>query len=63
MPTNKNEQISLSQYQELKAKKGKHKKLLDLPLPVKLIFTVPLIFFIILILGYVFYVRNIGGQG
>ena len=63
MPKPKNEQLSLSEYQDLQAKQGKKKKLIDLPWPVKLIFIVPLIFFVILLLGYLFYIRGISRPG
>jgi hypothetical protein len=63
MPNPKNEQLSLSEYKTRQAKQGKRKKLLDLPLPVKFIFVIPLVFFIILVLGYVIYIRQIAATG
>jgi len=63
MPNIKSEQLSLSQHKELQAKKDKHKKLLDLPWPVKLIFIVPLICLIILITVYILYMRHYTGHG
>ena len=63
MPTIKNEQLSLSQYQDLKEKKGKRKKWIDLPWPVKLIFAVPLLFFVVLLLSYIFYIRRFATHG
>ncbi|GEM_PF-5855355 len=55
----KQKQIPLSQYEELKAKKGKRKLILDIPRPVFFIFTAPIVFFVILIIGYIFYVRRL----
>ena len=63
MPNPKTEQISLSQYQELKAKKNKGKKWIDLPGPVKLIFAVPLVFVVILLLVYIFYIYRVSSHG
>jgi hypothetical protein len=61
MQNRKNEQLSLSEYHEQQAKKKK--KLIDLPWPVILIFTIPFIFFAILLLGYVFFIRGISANG
>jgi hypothetical protein len=63
MPNRKNEQLSLSEYTESQAKKGKKKKLIDLPWAVKLVFAVPLVFFVILLLGYIFYIRRFAAHG
>ena len=55
----KHKQIPLSQYAELKAKKGKRRPILDIPGPVFLILAAPIAFFVILIVGYIFYVRQL----
>ena len=58
----KQKQIPLSQYETLKAKEGKRKPILDIPGPVFLIITGPIIFFIILIVGYIVYVRRLAAH-
>jgi hypothetical protein len=63
MPDPKHEQISLTEYQDEQAKKGKRRKLIDLPWPVKLIFAIPFVFFIILLLGYLLFIRRYAAHG
>ena len=51
--------LSLSDYQKLKTKES-HKRLkLDFPWPVLAAILVPVVFFIILLLGYIIYVRSL----
>ena len=59
---NKQKQLSLSQHEALKAKKGKRKPIFDLPGAVFLIFAAPITFFIILMLGYIFYIRRLAAH-
>lgn len=58
-PHHKRKQLSLSQYEETRAK-NKHSKLFDnYPKPVLLLLILPLAILIGLLLGYFFYVRSI----
>ena len=61
-PNVKRDQLSLSQYEELRAKQGKKKLIPNFPIPVLLIFTIPLAIFIALFLGYIFYIRGTAAQ-
>ena len=58
----KRKQLSLSQYEELKTKQGKKKLIPDFPKPILLIFSIPIVIFITLLLGYIFYIRNISAH-
>jgi hypothetical protein len=61
MTPTKHEQLSLGEYHDLQAKK--RKKFIDLPWPVKLLCAVPLVIFVILLLGYIFYIRRFVAHG
>jgi hypothetical protein len=58
----KQKQIPLSQYETSKAKQDKRKPILDIPGPVLLIITAPVIFFVILIVGYIIYIRRVAAH-
>ncbi len=61
-PHLKRKQLSLSQYEENRAKHKRPKLLDNYPKPVLLLLTVPITILIALLLGYFFYVRSISAQ-
>lgn len=61
-PNIKREQLSLSQYEELKAKQGKKKPGPEFSKAVLLLFSLPIVIFIGIFLGYIFYIRSISAH-
>lgn len=55
----KNVKLSLSEYQKFKALQAKKLWRLETPWPVKIAVGVPAVFFLILLLGYIFYIRSL----
>lgn len=58
-PSAKNKQLSIEEYAKIKEKMAKSKLKLSFPWIIKLCFIVPLIYFIVLLLLYIFNVRHI----
>lgn len=61
-PNIKREQLSLSEYEELRAKQGKKKPGPEFPKSVLLLFSIPIIIFVGIFLGYIFYIRSISAH-
>ena len=55
----KSPKLTLSEYQKLKASEAKKRLKLNFPWPVMAAILVPLVFFLILLLGYIIYIRNL----
>lgn len=61
-PNIKREQLSLTQYEELKAKQGKKKPGPEFSKAVLFLFSLPMVIFIGIFLGYIFYIRSISAH-
>ena len=55
----KSQKLSLGEYQKFKALQAKKRWRLDFPWPVKMAVGVPILFFMILLLAYIFYIRSL----
>jgi ABC-type multidrug transport system permease subunit len=56
------EQLSLSQYEESRAKEAKKKLFPNFPLPVLFLFLIPIIILLITFLSYIFYIKSISSH-
>ena len=56
---NKQNQLSISQYEESRVKEGKKKLLSHFPIPVLLIFLIPVAILLVTFLSYLFFIRKI----
>ena len=53
------QKLTLNEYQKFKTLQAKKRWRLDFPWPVKMAVGVPALFFLILLLGYIFYIRTL----
>ena len=58
-PNAPKKQLSLDQYMKVKEKRAKDKLKLHLPLPIKLIFCIPVVYFIFTIVYFLMSIRHL----